>query len=181
MLYIIGQILGIIATIASLITPFFKKKWQMLANNILINLLVAFNFILIGEVGPAAGLCMVAAVQCVVSLIHTLKEKKPRLWETFLFLALYLGFGFYGLISAPGFVWAINGRNLLETLPIIGALCSMCFVFIRDEQKARWLLLATCSVWSLYMAIVGSTAFFAQFFSVVTTVSAMIRYRRKKA
>ena len=42
--------------------------------------------------------------------------------ETTLFFTLYVGFGFYGMITSEDFVWAINRHNLLELLPIIGAL-----------------------------------------------------------
>ena len=33
-----------------------------------------------------------------------------------LFLLLYVGFGFYGMISGENFVWAINRANLLELM-----------------------------------------------------------------
>lgn len=178
--YILGQICGIITLIAGIIMPLYKKKWQMLLNTILINLTMALNFILIGEIGSAAALCIVAVVQSIVSLIHTLRDTKPSTAEIAIFFLLYLGFGFFGLISAPGFVWEINRHNLLELLPIIGSLCSMTFVFIRNEQLSRWVLLATCSIWSVYTAIVGATSFFAQFFTVLTTLYAMYKYRVKK-
>lgn len=177
--YVIGQICGILATAASIIMPLYKKKWMMLVNTALINVLMGLNLVLIGEVGSAAALCAVATVQCIVSLVHTLRERSPAKWETALFFLLYLAFGFWGFFRAPGFAWELSGRNALELLPILGSLCSMTFVFIRSEQKARWVLLLTCTVWSVYTGLVGATTFFAQLFSLLTTVTALIKYRRR--
>ena len=53
MQYLIGQGCGLVATAASIIMPFYKKKWQMLVNTAAINLLMALNFVLIGELGSA--------------------------------------------------------------------------------------------------------------------------------
>ena len=180
MTYHLGQFFGLLATAASIILPLYKKKWMMLVTTALINIFMALNFILIGEIGSAAALCAVATVQCFVSLSHTLKNKAPARWETVLFLLLYLGFGFFGMMSAPGFVFGLSAHNLLELLPILGSLCSMTFVFIRNEQTARWVLLVTCTVWSVYTAIVGATTFFAQFVSLLTTVAALWKYHRRK-
>lgn len=179
-MYLLGQIFGILATIVSIIVPLYKKKWQMLVNTLLINLLMVLNFLCIGQIGSGAALCTVAVVQCISSLIHTRKDTQASKAETAIFIILYLSFGFLGLISAPGFQWAVNYRNCLELLPIVGSMLSMTFVFIRDEQRARWFLLATCLVWSLYTALIGSTTFFAQFTTVLTTIGSMIRYRKKK-
>lgn len=179
--YLLGQFFGLIATAACIIVPLFKKKWQMLVNTAVVNTMMALNLIFIGEIGSAVCLCTVAVVQCLVSLVHNARNTSPGRAETVVFLLLYLGFGFFGLVSAPGFIPAVNPRNLLELMPIAGSLLSMSFVFVRDEQKARWLLLATCSVWAVYTAIIGSTTFFAELFSIVTTVLALCRYRKRQA
>ena len=179
--YLLGQFFGLVATVACIIVPLFRKKWQMLLNTALVNLMMILNLVLLGEVGSAVCLCAVAIVQCMVSLVHDRRRTAPGPMETVLFLLLYLGFGFFGMVTAPGFVWGINGRNLLELLPILGSLLSMTFVFVREEQRARWFLLATCSVWALYTAIIGSTTFFAELFTVLTTVAALRRGRKQHA
>ena len=70
MSYIIGQIFGLLSTVCTVILPFFKKKWQLLAANIAVNLLICLNMLLIGQIGSAAFLCLVAVVQSIVSMIH---------------------------------------------------------------------------------------------------------------
>lgn len=180
MIYWLGQACGIGATVLSIIIPLFRHKWQMLINTALINLLVALNFILIGQVGSAAALCMAAVLQCGAALVHEHCDTQPTRGETVFFLILYLTCGLVGMVTAPGFVWEISGKNLLELLPIVGALLSMVFVFVRNEQKARWVLLGTCTVWAIYTAVVGATTFFAQAFSIVTTLTALWKYRGKE-
>ena len=179
MQYIIGQILGIGSTVCTIILPFFKKKWQILAANILVNLLISLNFILIGKIGSAAFLCMVAIVQSIVSMVHDSKGTPISLVEKILFLTLYVGFGFFGIVTAPGFVWEINTANLLELMPIVGALMLMFSVFSKSEQTMRKFLLVNATIWTIYTAIVGSTAFFTDLVCMVSTASALIKYRKK--
>ena len=177
--YIIGQIFGIFSTIAIIIVPLYKKKWQMLVNAILINLLMGLNYVLIGEIGSAAFLCGVAVIQCCVSMWHTLKETSPSKAETILFFLLYLGLGFFGMFTSPAFVPELSWRNVLELFPIAGALMSMSFVFVRDEQRARWYLLFTSLIWAVYAAAVVSTTFFAELFSIISSTAAIIKYRKR--
>ena len=179
MQYIIGQILGIGSTVCTIILPFFKKKWQILAANILVNLLISLNFILIGKIGSAAFLCMVAIVQSIVSMVHDSKGAPISLVEKILFLALYVGFGFFGIVTAPGFVPEINTTNLLELMPIVGALMLMFSVFSKSEQTMRKFLLVNATIWTIYTAIVGSTAFFTDLVCMISTASALIKYRKK--
>ena len=177
-MYLLGQFIGIIATISSIMMPVFKKKTHMLFNTIAVNILMALNFILIGQIGSAACLCAVAVVQSLVSLYHVKQGTKIQMIEKIVFLILYVVLGFVGIFTSPGFVMEISYRNLLELLPIAGAIMSMIFVFVKDEQMARRFLLATALIWSVYTALVGSSTFFAQIFTVVTTCVSMYKYRK---
>lgn len=179
MQYIIGQFFGILATVCTIILPFFRKKWQILALNIAVNLLVASNFVLIGQIGSAAFLCLVAVVQSIVSMVHTVKNTKVGHLETIVFFVLYVGCGIFGIVTAPGFVPVLNYENILEIMPIIGALMLMISVFARDEQTTRKFLLANATIWTVYTALVGSTAFFADCIAMVSTATALYKYRRK--
>ena len=180
MAYIIGQIFGIVVTIQCIIAPFFKKKWQMLVNTIAMNVFMALNYLLIGALGSAFFMCIVAVVQSIISLVHTQKETKVTLAEQIVFFILYVVCGVFGMVTAPTFVPEINFRNILELLPIIGAVLNMICVFVRDEQETRKFLLLNASVWSVYTAVIMSTTFFAEFISVVSTDIAMYKYRKRK-
>ena len=177
--YWIGQGFGILSTITDIILPQFKKKWQMLVANICVNTFLGLNLVFLGQIGSGIFLFAVAVVQAIVNLIHTLREQPPKKWEYALFFCLYVGLGFYGLVTAPGFVPAINGKNLLELLPIIGAVFSMLFVSTRDERIARRYLMVCNIMWAIYHTIIGSTSALGAYFSGISCFVAIIRDRKR--
>lgn len=179
MYYWIGQGFGVLSTITDISLPLFKKKWQMLVANIAVNAFLGLNLIFLDQIGSGIFLFLVAMVQGIVNLIHTLRETPVKTWEYVVFFCLYVGLGFYGLFTSPAYVPGINGRNLLELLPIIGAVFSMLFVCTRQEQKARVFLLICSCLWTIYHAVILSTSFFGSFFGVITCIIAMIRDRKQ--
>ena len=78
MKYLIGQIIGLMATATDIAIPQFKKKWQMLAANILVNALLGLNLVFLEEIGSGVFLFAVAVVQAIVNLIHTLREQPQK-------------------------------------------------------------------------------------------------------
>lgn len=179
--YWIGQTFGIIATVVGLLIPLFQKKWQMLIANFLNNLLLALNLVFLDEVGSGIFLFAVAMIQAVVNFIHCIRKTTGRPLENFLFLCLYLGLGFYGLFTAPGFVPAVNGKNLLELLPILGAVCSMLFISEKDENLSRWYYMACSFVWFVYYIIIGSSSLLGSLLSLITGTAAIVRSRKERA
>ena len=179
MAYYIGQFFGLLTIVCSLIMPFLKKKWQLLWANIAINLLVILNMALIGQFGSAIFLCLVAIVQSAIALPRTKTGKAPGTPETVLFTVLYVSFGFLGIVTAPNFTWAMNYRNLLELLPILGALSQMISVFVRDEQDTRKWLLCNAVFWVIYSAAVGSSVVFNDILAVISTSTALYKYRKR--
>ena len=179
--YWIGQGFGILSTITEIILPQFRKKWQMLIANICVNSFLALNLVFLNRIGSGVFLFAVAIVQATINLIHTLRKKPPKKWEYALFFCLYVGFGFYGLVTAPGFVPGINPQNLLELLPIIGAVFSMLFVSARDERMARRFLLVCDMHWNVYLAIIGSTSLIGSLCSTGSCIVAMLRDKRERA
>ncbi len=177
MVYILGQIFGVLSTVCTVILPFFRKKWQILILNIAINVLVATNMVMIGQIGSAAFLCMVAVAQSIVSMVHDSKGTPVSLTEQILFGVLYVGFGFFGIITAPGFRWELSWANGLELMPIAGALMLMFSVFSKDEQTLRKFLLANALIWTVYSAIVGSTVVFTDLASTISVSAALYKYR----
>jgi len=179
MQYYIGQLIGIVATVIAISIPVFRKKWQMLLATFSGNLLMAVHFFLIGQIGSAIFLYFVAIVQSLVSMHHTRKQTQVSPWEQLLFCFLYVGLGIFGIVTAPGFVPEINGTNLLELLPIFASTMLTFSIFARKEQTTRIFLLINATLWAVYMAIVGSTGFFAEVFTAVTTLLALWKYRKK--
>ena len=176
-MYILGQILGLIGTAVTIATPQFRTKFQILFCNASVNALNALSFAMLGQTGSAVYLCLIAIVQTLVSMWHEKKQTAVMTWETILFFILYAGFGFYGMISAKGFVWTINCKNISELLPIIGALMLMLSVFAKGEQQTRMFLLLNSAAWAVYTAIIGATAFFSAIASMISTSIALWKYR----
>lgn len=175
--YLIAQAFGIFATISCFIMPLFKKKWQMLLVNVAGNLFFILNLLLLGlhETGDlfanatAMIVNVVSLVQVLISYWHVKNGTPVTTVENILFLFLYVGMGFMGFNRA------------LDLLPIIASVFNMLAVFQKDEQKTRYLILFNASIFCLYYIIIGSTSLLAELLAVVTTVIALIKYRRKSA
>lgn len=168
MAYYIGQFLGIAATICCFLIPLLKKKWQMLVLTATANLFFALNMILIGESGSAILIYAVSVVQALVSLWHVQRDKPVTKIETAVFLLASIGCG------------AIGFSRALDLLPIGGAVFNMLATFQRDEQKSRVLILFNAICFFSFCFAVGSTSMFAELMAMITTVIAMIKYRKPK-
>ena len=176
-MYVLGQACGVVGTVITLLQPQFRRKEHILICTMLNNAMNGLNFLLIGQTGSAVFLCLVAIVQSMISMRHERQKTVVSYSETILFFLLYVGFGFYGMISTEGFVWAINMQNLIELLPIVGALMLMLSVFAKSEQRTRVFLLLNGASWAVYSAIIGATAFFSATASMISAAIALWKYR----
>ena len=178
-MYIFAQVLGLIGTAVTIATPQFRTKCQILFCNAFVNALNALSFALLGQSGSAVYLCLIAVVQAFVSMWHEKKQAAVLVWESVLFFVLYAGFGLYGIVSSDGFMWANTMHNLLELLPVIGAVMLMFSVFARGEQKTRFFLLLNGAAWLVYTAAIRSTVFFTCVAAIVSAITALWKYRKK--
>ena len=109
----------------------------------------------------------VSLVQVLISYWHVKKGSPVTTVENIIFLLLYVGMGFIGFHRA------------LDFLPIIASVFNMLAVFQKDEQKTRYLVLCNASIFCAYYIILGSTSLLAELMAVITTVIALIKYRKK--
>ena len=175
MIYYIAQAFGIFATLCCFAMPLFKKKWQMLLITIGGNLFFILNLLFLGlhETGnlftnaTAMLVNLVSLVQVLISYWHVKKNTPVSNLENIHFLLLYVGMGFMGFNRA------------LDLLPIVGSVFNMLAVFQKDEQKTRYLVLCNASIFCAYYIILGSTSLLAELMAVITTVIALIKYRKK--
>ena len=175
MIYYIAQAFGIVATLCCFAMPLFKKKWQMLLITVGGNLFFVLNLLLLGlsqgkllANASAMIVNLVSLAQVLLSYWHVRQEKPVKTLENVIFLILYVGLGFAGY------------QRTLDLLPILGSVFNMLAVFQRDEQKTRYLVLCNASIFCGYYAILGSTSILAELLAMVTTLVALVRYRRKK-
>ncbi len=167
MAYYIGQILGILVTIGVIVTLQLKKKKQMLVVSVFVNAMSAANILLLDEFNSGVVVCGVAVLQLLVSIFHEFKGTQPSLIEQIFFLALYVAGGVWGY-SAP-----------IDLLSTAAAVFYMLAVFQKKEQNIRIMLLVNLSLWTVYHAILGSTAVFAQVAGIISSLIALYRYRKK--
>ena len=166
MLYIIGQALGVVSAVCSLILPMLKKKSQMLVMTMFTNGLVALNLVMIDQFGSAVLIHSLAVVQAIVSLRHVQRDTTVTKAEGGAFLLLYIACGLLGY------------KSLIDVLPIVGCLFNMLATFQRDVHKTRILILINVSTFLIYYLIVGSTSALMVGSTIVTTLIAMIRDRK---
>ena len=177
--YLIGQSLGILSTLCAIVRPLCKKKQQILWMNIAVNLLVACNYILIGQVGSGAYLGLVCVVQSLSSLRHHARGTQIGSWEVAFFGGLYLLFGLIGLFTAVGFPPALAFSTLLELTPIAGTALMMAAIYAPNEQATRRLLLCNGILWTIYALTKGSSTFLTNATSATAAGIALWRYRKQ--
>ena len=178
-LYVIGQSLGILSTFCAIARPFCKRKMQILAMNIGVNLLVATNYILIGQFGSGAMLGLVCVAQSLFSMVHACKQTRVSNREVGFFGFLYLIFGLAGFFSAVGFPPALAFSTLLELTPLAGTALMMAAIYAPNEQATRKLLLANGILWTIYALTKGSSTFLTNATSASAAGIALWRYSKQ--
>ncbi len=169
MTYYIGQAVGILVTIGAIINLQLKEKKQMYILSIVVNLLSSLNiFLLSGKVDSGVIICAVAVLQILMAIWHDKKETDVKIPEMIFFLVLYVGGGLYGY------------KSPIDILSIAAAILYMVAMFQKKEQNIRLFLLGNMGCWTIYHTVLGSTAVFAQIAGIVSSVVALIRYRKNK-
>ena len=177
--YFIGQGLGVLSTLCAIIRPFCKKKMQILAMNIGVNLLVATNYILISQFGSGALLGLVCVVQSLCSMAHEARGNHAGNGEIAFFGLMYLIFGLVGFFAAVGFPPAFCFATVLELTPIAGTALMMAAIYAPNEQATRRLLLANGILWTIYALTKGSSTFLTNATSASAAGIALWRYRNQ--
>lgn len=177
--YILGQVLGIFSALGSIARPFFKKKVQILWMNIFVNLLVALNYILIGQFGSGALLGLVCIVQSLCSIGHESRGTPTGKWEIILFGFLYLVFGLIGVFSVVGFPPPFALATLLELTSLAGTGLMMAAIYAPNEQSTRKRLLVSGTLWTIYALSKGSSSFLTNATSALAAGISLWRYSKQ--
>ncbi len=166
-IYYIGQIVGILVTIGAIVNLQLKKKQHMYILSIIVNILSALNILLLDGFSSGVIICLVADVQIAVAYWHDKKQTDVKLAEKIIFFALYVAGGLLGF------------NTWIDVLSIIAAALYMFAMFQKKEQNIRLFLLGNMATWTVYHAVLGSTAIFAQIAGIISSVIALIRYRKQ--
>lgn len=175
-LEILGQIIGIVLSIVSIITAQFPKRWQILLGNLTVNLLTAINLPLVGAGFAASGQCIVAAFHCGYNIYKDKKGTPTTLAEKIIFSFLYpfsWGVGFT--------VSYVNGSaSLYDLIPLVASIFFLVSVFMHRENHMRLCQLGTASLDVVYDVVIPNTAIIAHSFTVVSILIAVYRYRKQQ-
>lgn len=166
-IYYIGQAVGILVTIGAVVNLQLKKKQHMYILSIIVNILSALNILLLGGFSSGVLICLVADIQIAMAIWHDKKQTEARLPEQIIFLALYVVSGLLGF------------NTWIDILSIVAAVLYMLAMFQKKEQNIRLFLLGNMATWTVYHAVLGSTAIFAQLAGIVSSLIALARYRKK--
>lgn len=166
-MYYIGQALGVIVTVGAILTLQLKNKKQMLLVSAVVNILAAFNILLLDTLSSGVIINLVAVLQIVLSLWHEKKKTDVTLPEKIVFLILYV------------FGGAIGFKSIIDILSIVAAVFYMLAMFQKKEQRIRLFLMGNMISWTIYHAFLGSTAIFAQIAGIISSLIALFRYRNK--
>lgn len=172
MILIVSQIIGFAAVALYLLSFQLKKRGQIVWATCLSNVLYVLQYVLLGAFSGAILDGLSALSSFFAAKKNTPKFKKHGKWiaiSTLVFIVFF------------GVLLAIIQRDLIELLPIAGALLQTGGLWVEDEQRIRIFGLACAPFWLAYNYI--SCAYGAAFGSVLTIISsviALVRYRKTK-
>ena len=88
--FYIAQGISAVTCILAVITMQFKSMRNLLIGQLIVNLTSVLTYVLLGGLS-GAGICFVAILQSIVMYILNVKNIKPPLWVTIIFMALFVG------------------------------------------------------------------------------------------
>lgn len=163
-MYIIGQILGFIAFIASLYAYQRVKKRDILISMVLSNSINLIHYFLIGAYSG----CITKILAILRDLFIVLKEKNKRL-SSVLFLIIFILI--YTLVSIYTFT------NILSLFPLIAAIIYIIPTWLGDSKTVKRTALFCYVLWLIYNIYVLSIA--GVIANIVSIVSIIIGFKRE--
>lgn len=166
-IYYTGQVIGILVTVGAIINLQLKKKQHMFILSAVVNILASLNILLLDGFSSGVIINLVAVAQIIVAFIHDKKQTDVTLAEKIIFFVLYVAGGLLGF------------KTWIDILSIVAAALYMFAMFQKKEQHIRLFLMGNMATWTVYHAVLGSTAIFAQIAGIISSVIALIRYRKR--
>lgn len=167
---IIAQIIGITAVALYLLSFQLKKRGNIVVATCASNCLYVLQYLMLGAFSGA-----VLDILSTISSFFAAKKNTPRFKPFAKWIALLLMMSIVG----AGLTITIAQRNLVELLPIAGALFQAGGLWFEKEQTIRKFALLGAPFWLVYNSI--SMAYGAAVGAALTMVSAvvaLVRYRK---
>ena len=165
---LVAQILGYIITFICIFNSQLKKKWHMQVGSLIANFLNIPMFFILNGVTSAVTISVVAVAQCGINAVLDYRGKQPSVRQKIIFTVLYFVGGM------------LQFKTALDIFPVVGSMLFMCGGFQKNAQRMRVFGLLNALVWVVYDCIIGTTAVYAQIFSLISVIVALYRYRAKQ-
>lgn len=167
-MFIMAQIVGIFATVCSLVIVQFKNIRHILIGEIAANLLVSINYAMLGGIS-GAGVCMLAIAQTVWIYFYTKKDRTFPIPATIICI---LGYTAISIFSYGGWISIISW---------LAAIAYALSVVQTQSSKYRIYMLINSALWVAYDIFTGAyTTIITHGFLIVSILAAMIRMDRKQ-
>ena len=162
-MFLAGQIVGVFVTIAAVISMQFKSMKNVLAGQVVANLLLMLNCLLLSA-WAGAGTGIIATVQTIVNYGFKAKDKKIPLSLTVFFMILYVISSYF------------TYKGIADILPLIAALIFAVAVMQEKASVCRLLSLGNSALWLTYdFCIMAYTTTLTHGILLVSVIVAIIR------
>ena len=168
MIYIISQIIGILAFTISLISFHRKKKKDIFKNLLLAHILNIIHYFLLG----ATSGCITKVLALLRDYFIILKEKYPKLSNN-IYLLIFI------LLYVLATILTYNG--IISILPAIAAIIYIIFVWNGNEIQVKKAACYCYILWLIYNIFVLSIAgIVSNSISIISTLIAVINEKKGK-
>lgn len=172
MILVVSQIIGLTAVGLYLLSYQLKNRKQIVWTTFFSNVFYVLQYILLGAFSGA-----VMDALCTVGSFFAGKKHSPKLRP---YIKQIVAINLL-VISAVGVAVAVAQHSLIELLPVAGTLFQMGGLWCEKEQTIRKLGLCSAPFWLIYNFITQAYgAALGSVLVIISAVTAMVRYRKKK-
>ena len=164
MLVIVGNIVGLLASIVMAYSGILKKKKKMLFFQCLEKVLLVISNILLNGIS--------GAIVNTISFARNLLCYKDKLNVVSKIILT--------VILIPVTIY-FNNRGLIGLLPLIAAVSFIWLMTVKDVKKFKLLIIVTTVMWSIYNFYIQSYVTFAfEILTIITNIISIIILNQKK-
>lgn len=168
MIYIISQIIGTLAFIASLISYHRKKKKDIFKTQLLAHILNIIHYFLLGAING----CITKVLALLREWFMILKENNPKLSKK-IFLLIFI------LLYVSATILTYNG--IISILPLVAAIIYMIFIWNGNEMQVKKAACCCYILWLIYNIFVLSiSGIISNSISIISTFIAVINEKKGK-
>lgn len=160
----VAQAIGPVTTLMSILSAQMKNLKVILIYELLINLLVALSYILLGGISGSY-ICIIASVQTAVSYVYARKNREVPHMLTALFVIVYSGISVYSYQSP------------LDILPGVSAVAFALAIVQNSSAGYRLFMGINSFLWIVYDMMIGAyTMLITHSLLLVSVIIAIVRY-----